>query len=129
MIKRTVLLSPVDGARGYNKDTKFPAKNKKLCLIRIYKFQEECKDREKLRTVLARPGDEAPPGPEASRLDCFVITWNKKNCINKCDCNHHRHHQYHQHQHHQNHEYDLSNGVPSSGHRLLKRFNLFSHRV
>ena len=25
--------------------------------------------------MLARPGDEAPPGPEASRLDCFVITW------------------------------------------------------
>ena len=28
MIKRAVLLSPVDGARGYNKDTTFPAKKK-----------------------------------------------------------------------------------------------------
>ena len=31
-------------------------------------------------TVLARAGDEAPPGPEASRLDCLVITWNKSKC-------------------------------------------------
>ena len=30
------------------------------------------------RTVLARPAVEAPPEPEASRLDCLVITLKEK---------------------------------------------------
>ena len=87
--------------------------------------------------MLARPAVEAPPEPEASRLDCLVITLKEKTVCLMIENNHyhdhitdhsdhHHHHHNHQYQDHSDH---LSHGVPSRGHRLFEGFHLPSHGV
>ena len=86
--------------------------------------------------MLARPAVEAPPEPEASRLDCLVITLKEKTVCLMIEnqyyhyydqqTDHSDHHHNHQDQDHSDH---LSHGVPSRGHRLFEGFHLPSHGV